>query len=449
MLSDDVSSRDGGRMLSNPVCDQSCAPLWVQRGIVVARPGWCALARVGLRLQELSGGLGDLGTFLPLTTYLAATHGIHFGAALVWAGVFNLLTVLWFDVPVAVQPMHTICAVAISQKLENEVIAGAGMFVALSALVLGLTNMIDHIERYVPLAVVRGIQLGLGMGLVVKGITDKNHGAYVHDTDGNKVWVGQDSILVSIVFVALIFVSYKSQRLPSALILFIYGLVVAGMRSEQAVTLGVDLALVSPSWHQFGQGVLQAGLPQLPLTLLNSVVALSLLAKDLYPSRDAVSTQRAALSVGGCNLVFVWFGAIPSCHGAGGLAAQHRFGARTAVSMLFLGVIKLSSGLLFGSSLHELCGHFPACVLGVLLSFSGVELAVAAVRNQNFSHENEREMIVLLVTAGFEMALKSGVAFIAGCAVALLLALPEWVLQKTSDKARGRTRREDEDPRES
>ena len=48
----------------------------------------------------------------------------------------------------------------------------------------------------------------------------------------------------------------------------------------------------------------------------------------------------------------------------------------------YLGAIKLGVGLLFGTSIQELCGHFPACVLGLLLAFSGLELAAAALRGQ-------------------------------------------------------------------
>jgi len=105
--------------------------------------------------------------------------------------------------------------------------------------------------------------------------------------------------------------------------------------------------------------------------------------------------------------------------------------------MMSLGFIKLGFSLLFGSSLQELCEHFPASVLGTLLGWSGLELAISALRKPptqtNHSeegvpitigdeeHDRELDMIVLLVTAGFELALKSGVAFIAGCAFTALL----------------------------
>ena len=68
-------------------------------------------------------------------------------------------------------------------------------------------------------------------------------------------------------------------------------------------------------------GIIHGGLPQLPLTALNSVVAVCQLSGDLFPGREARPAFVAA-SVGLMNLVGPWLGALPVCHGAGGLAAQ-------------------------------------------------------------------------------------------------------------------------------
>jgi hypothetical protein len=66
---------------------------------------------------------------------------------------------------------------------------------------------------------------------------------------------------------------------------------------------------------------MRAGLAQLPLTTLNSVVAVCQLSSDLFPLRPA-RLVLVASSVGAMNLVGAWFGAMPCCHGAGGLAGQ-------------------------------------------------------------------------------------------------------------------------------
>src|SRR5205814_6147517 len=121
----------------------------------------------------------------------------------------------------------------------------------------------------------------------------------------------------------------------------------------------------------------KASLPQIPLTTLNSVIAVCALSVDLFPERPA-TPRRVAVSVGLMNLAGAWFGAMPMCHGAGGLAGQYRFGARTNGSILFLGAAKMLVAVLFGSSLMALCRSFPASVLGVMLAFSGLELPLVA-----------------------------------------------------------------------
>ena len=413
-----------GDVVTNPPRDSS----WAQRVLVVCRPGWWRLARSRLCLAELSGALGDLGTFLPLTVNLAARPacGIDFGAALLMAGVCNLGTALWFDIPIAVQPMHTICSVAVANGLGPGEILGAGLFVGASTLVLGGTGLLERARRAIPLAVVRGIQLGIGLGLVRKGVADRAYGAYVRRGHAHEVvWVGWDSVLVSVAIFALLLATARRPRFPGALLVFAWGCCVALATSapaRAALELGVTVRARAPTAAELGRGAFQAGLPQLPLTLLNSVVALSLLAKDLFPGRDA-STARVALSVGGLNLALLWFGGLPSCHGAGGLAAQHRFGARSNVSMLWLGGLKVALALLFGRSLMALCQALPASVLGTMLAFSGLELAMCAAGEGT---ELPQQRLVMLITAGTELALKSGVAFVVGMAAAAVLRAAAW-----------------------
>lgn len=73
-----------------------------------------------------------------------------------------------------------------------------------------------------------------------------------------------------------------------------------------------------------GSGIVLTGVPQLPLTTLNSVVAVCQLSADLFPAKP-VQPVLVSVSVGLMNMVGAWFGAMPCCHGAGGLAAQVRY----------------------------------------------------------------------------------------------------------------------------
>lgn len=107
------------------------------------------------------------------------------------------------------------------------------------------------------------------------------------------------------------------------------------------------------------------------------------------------------------------------CHGAGGLAGQYRFGARTNGSILFLGVVKLALAVLLGSSLMTLCIAFPASVLGVLLAFAGMELSLVT-RDQT----GRTDAFVMLLTAGACMGLNNiALGFVMGLSIASCLRL--------------------------
>ena len=67
------------------------------------------------------------------------------------------------------------------------------------------------------------------------------------------------------------------------------------------------------------------------------------------------------------NAVGCALGAMPCCHGAGGMAAHYRFGARRGSAVAFLGACKLALGVVFGDSLLTTLRRFPEPVLGVLL----------------------------------------------------------------------------------
>ena len=120
--------------------------------------------------HEVAGSLGDMGTFLPLLVGMAAQNGLDFGAALFFAGLFNIVTGLLFPIPMAVQPMKAIAAVALTEGLRAPQILAAGISVSAIILLLGVTGLIDWLNRAVPKSVVRGLQLALGLSLLMKGL---------------------------------------------------------------------------------------------------------------------------------------------------------------------------------------------------------------------------------------------------------------------------------------
>ncbi len=359
---------------------------------------------------EAGGGLGDLGTFVPLLVGMVSQCGLQLGPALFCAGLMNVTTGLLFRIPMAVQPMKAIAAVAIAEGLTQSQILAAGILTSVVVLLVAVTGLLDLLCRVIPRSVVRGLQLALGLKLLTRGF------ALIVGTD---VWIGWDSIGLGVLCAAMVLMLYFSTRVPGALAVFAVGLIalVAGEPSLLSETrLGMtwnlpDLADLA-DWRT---GLFRGALPQIPLTLLNSVIAVCALSYDLFPRR-AASPRKVAISVALMNLLCCPLGGLPMCHGAGGLAAQYRFGARTGGSVVMLGVAKMLLALLLGSSLLLWLGHYPESVLGVLLLFSGLELAMIC-RDQR----TRVDYFVMLVTAGACMAVNTAVGFVVGWLMAALL----------------------------
>ena len=121
-------------------------------------------------LREASGSLGDLGTFLPLLVGMTSQNGLDFTPALFFAGFFNVVTGLVFSIPMAVQPMKAIAAVALVQGLTPGQICAAGLMVSLLLLVAASTRGLSVLQDRLPMPVIRGLQMGLGFSLFAKGV---------------------------------------------------------------------------------------------------------------------------------------------------------------------------------------------------------------------------------------------------------------------------------------
>ncbi len=360
-------------------------------------------------LGEASGALGDLGTFIPIVASLIAVCRLDAGSVLLFAGLANVLTGIAFGQPVPVQPMKAIAAVAIAESLSPGSIAAAGLATGAVVLVLGLTGLVETIDRLVPRPVVRGIQLGVGLKLLVKGID------LIRQTQP----LALDGWLTAAAGAGVVLLASRRPRFPSALVLFAAGIaVMAAVRPELLGHLPAGwngLHLVIPSAAEWETGIVRGAVPQLPLTLLNSVIAVCALSEDLYPGRGA-GTRKMAASVGLMNVLGCWLGAMPMCHGAGGLAGQHRFGARTGGAVVMLGIAKMAVGVAFGASAGLLLAAYPLSILGVLLAFAGIELALPARECRG-----REPFFVAVLTAGGCLGFNTAVGVLLGLGAAALM----------------------------
>jgi len=374
-----------------------------------------------LTMQEMSGATGDLGTFLPLLLNMARVVDdkgaiVNFSSAMFWAGVANVFTGMLWDSPIPVQPMKTIAAVAITEELTKNELIGAGLSVSIAVFLLGQTGLIETINYLIPLSIVKGLQLGLGITMAVKGLELMTELPFAKDPD---------SILLTIVCTAFTLLALSLRRkkriIPAALILVIVGLFIAVIRTfvigdlEGRPDVPVELSVSDLSFNDVLRGFWFAGFAQLPLTTLNSVVSICDLNNENYfKNNDSKKMTRrsVARSVGLMNLCTLPFGSIPMCHGAGGLAAQYQFGARGGSSIMFLGFMKILFAVLSGSTASMFLENYPHAILGVLLFFSGLGLSKAGITPISSSStsqgKNDSELMVILSTASATVCLKTG-----------------------------------------
>jgi SulP family sulfate permease len=106
---------------------------------------------------------------------------------------------------------------------------------------------------------------------------------------------------------------------------------------------------------------------------------------------------------------------MPLCHGAGGLAAHYRFGARTAGSNLMIGGVFVLLALLVGDMAVHILTLLPFAVLGALLCFAGAQLALTIL-----DVRDRKDLLVVLATLGITLASNLAAGFIAGIVLAYL-----------------------------
>lgn len=334
-------------------------------------------------LQELGGALGDLGTLLPLMVALIVINGLNATSVLLGVGLFYIVAGLYFRIPTPVQPMKAVAAIAIAIGLSASTISAAGLLMGGILLLLSRTNLITLVVKLFPQPVVKGIQLSIGLILVGKGIElIVSEQTFI---SGTTRFPGLDQfpfgILLAIVAL-LIFIFFKfaflkqTQRFPPSLALLGFGLAAGGIFRSMPGLDGLSPALPSialPGAADFWLALTILVIAQLPLTLGNAVVGMRDTAKIYFKDQAYRVTPRAlTTSMGLANIAAGLLGAMPMCHGSGGLTAHYKLGARTGAANLMIGGIFLALALLFGSAALSSLSLIPLPVLGILLAIVGI-----------------------------------------------------------------------------
>lgn len=363
--------------------------------------------RVRFDRNEWSGSFGDIGTDLPLLVAMIAAAGLDSAPVFIVFGLLQVASGVLYGLPMPMQPLKAMAVLVITQKLGGEVLAGGGLAIAAMMLLLSLSGALEKLARLIPHAVVRGLQLGLGISLVTLAL--KN---YVPAG-------GVMGYILAAIALVLIVLLWGNRRFPPALPViglgFLYALLVEGPGTPLAAGIALSLpALHFPGWENVLLGFWLLALPQLPLSLGNSIIATRQTVNDLYPHRP-VTLRGIGLTYSAANLVAPLFGGVPVCHGCGGLAGHHGFGARTGGSVVIYGGMYIALGLLFGQAADQIVRLFPQSVLGVVLLFEALLLMQLA----RDTAADARSFLIALFVGALAFGLPHGfaVAMLAGTAV--------------------------------
>jgi len=351
-------------------------------------------ARGGIRFDrnELAGAFGDIGTDLPLIVGVILAAHLDSASALILFGGMQILPALRYRIPMPVQPLKAVAALVIAQKISGNVLFGGGLAIGILMLFLTITGLIDLLARVVPKAVVRGIQFGLGLQLSLLALKD------YAGADG-----GRGYVLAAIAFVIAIAL-LGNRRYPAALFIIALGLAYAIIFKLNGSTLaqGIGLRLPQvyrPAIHDVLQGFVLLALPQIPLSLGNSVLATRQIAKDLFPERD-LTVRKIGFTYSLMNIINPFFGGIPTCHGSGGMMGHYAFGGRTGGSVILYGLLFLILGLFFSGPFAHVVQVFPLPILGVLLLIEGTRIILLIRDTVDAKAEFSIAVLVGLMAAG-------------------------------------------------
>lgn len=351
-------------------------------------------------LEEAAGAVGDYGTLLPIALGVAMVSNVHLGYILLFFSLWYIITGLYYKLPMPVEPMKAIGSIVIAGSMTREEISAAGIVLGIFFFFSGVFNGMSYLKKKIPVSVVRGIQTGLALILLKTSLG----------------YISEDYLLGSIcIAIILIFFAantvYKIPNISSLVVLFIGIIAGIWMQGIPEMSLMPVPEFIIPSTKDFIQGSWLLALPQAPLTITNAILATSLLFEDTL--KKNVNPDRLSKTTGIMNLSSSFLGGFPMCHGAGGLAAQYKFGAKTGGSNLISGIILLPVALFFAGP--QFVSLIPVGVFGALLIFVAFEIGKHGLKTDSY--------VVTGIVAILALLVNLAIGFIAGM-------LTEYLMQK-------------------
>jgi SulP family sulfate permease len=332
-------------------------------------------------LAEISGGFGDIGLLAPLAVALITLNHLNATVVLAGAGAFYVTTALVFRLPVPVQPLKAVSAIAIASGLGPPGIAAAGLMIGVIFVTLSVTNLTSVLRLIFVVPVVRGIQLSIGLLLAQAaiGLMARKHQLTLGSGPLDRVGISYAVMLSVVVMVLLLTFQRRALAGGSLALLAVGGLLGLLVGVHPPLHLAFGPAAVRwqlPSVADFSHSFWVLVVPQVGLSIGNSVIATAATAEHYFgAAAQRVTSRRLSLSMGLANLAVSPLGGMPMCHGAGGMTAHYRTGARTGLGIAVYGCVLAALGLALGATAPVVLALIPAAVLAGFLLYVGIEHA--------------------------------------------------------------------------
>jgi len=321
--------------------------------------------RIKINRNEFSGAFGDLGTDLPLIIGMLMATNLQMSNVLIVYGLLQIITAVVYGIPMPVQPLKAVALIVITQNISSEIIMGGGLAIGIVMLILTVTGLLNWLNKVIPKTVIRGIQFGLGLQLCLLALKD-----YIPSDNNIGYIFAAIGFIIGIVLIG-------NKKYPPAIIILLLGFVyIMIFKFEVLPNVNISLPqIIIPeiSYESIISGFIILALPQIPLSLGNSIFATNQLVKDFFPEKK-MNVKKIGFTYSILNIFSSFLGGMPVCHGSGGIAGHYTFGARTGGSTLIYGLFYLTIGLLFSNDSLSILLIFPKPILGVILLFEGIAL---------------------------------------------------------------------------
>lgn len=326
---------------------------------------------------------------------------------LLW-GVMYILTGWLYKVPVSVQPLKAMAVIAISSGISIEMLTGTSFFYGILLIVLSLTGAIRWLQKWFSPALVKGIQLGIGLILAQKAIEMVIEKGFLLFGEPGSM---QMNFLVLLLLLPFLWVFQFRKKIPIALILILVSIVIIKLwgGTEPVIPKETLLDFTVPKFSILLDAFFLLIIPQLPLTLGNAMFAASDASHSFWGKQaERVNPTRFGLSIGIGNSAIGLLGGFPMCHGAGGIAAHNQFGGKTGGTTIIIGVALIVFALI--SPLSAILFLIPVPLLAAMLLFDSWRM-IALIKKLDLSFGIVVAILVGLIsffTRNLSIALISG-----------------------------------------